>query len=186
MDPGHNGQACFWFSNGCSIGCPECDGKTRGPGVHNHKNDSDICGLGHRATVCDPALRTVNTEAECGSDQDSYYFTPWRAPGSAPVFDACGMAGGAPSWGHHGAQYRATTHAKQGDKASLTLAQGVSGDIGGEVLGVRCLARCLHLECRSEGPCELVHDGQPRRRIPVQAVSRGREAHGGMLPEAAS
>lgn len=127
MNLGHNGQACFWFSNGCSIGCPECDGTTRGPGVHSHKNDSDICGLGHRATVCDPRLRTVNTAAECGSEADSYYFTPWRAPGSAPVLDACGMAGGAPSWGHHGAQYRATTHARQGDRASLSLAPGVSG-----------------------------------------------------------
>ena len=34
---GANGQACFWFSNGCSHGCPACDGTTRGPGVHNHK-----------------------------------------------------------------------------------------------------------------------------------------------------
>ena len=28
---GANGQACWWFSNGCSIGCPSCDGVTRGP-----------------------------------------------------------------------------------------------------------------------------------------------------------
>ena len=28
---GANGQSCFWFSNGCSIGCDECDGNTRGP-----------------------------------------------------------------------------------------------------------------------------------------------------------
>ena len=28
---GSNGQACFWFSNGCAIGCDECDGSTRGP-----------------------------------------------------------------------------------------------------------------------------------------------------------
>ena len=81
-------------------------------------------------TVCEPGLRTVNTGAECGSEADSYYFTPWRAPGSAPVLDACGMAGGAPSWGHHGAQYRASTHAKQGDRASLSLPQGVSGECG--------------------------------------------------------
>ena len=56
--------------------------------------------------------------AECGSDKDSYYYTPWRAPGSAPVFDACGMAGGALKWGHHGAQYRTSSHAKQGDLGS--------------------------------------------------------------------
>ena len=28
---GASGQACWWFSNGCSIGCPSCDGVTRGP-----------------------------------------------------------------------------------------------------------------------------------------------------------
>ena len=28
---GSNGQACFWFSNGCAIGCEACDGSTRGP-----------------------------------------------------------------------------------------------------------------------------------------------------------
>ena len=29
-----NGQACFWFSNGCAIGCDSCDGSTRGPIPH--------------------------------------------------------------------------------------------------------------------------------------------------------
>merc|ERR1719482_1252751 len=28
---GANGEACFWFSNGCAIGCDACDGSTRGP-----------------------------------------------------------------------------------------------------------------------------------------------------------
>ena len=27
---GANGQSCFWFSNGCAIGCKACDGSTRG------------------------------------------------------------------------------------------------------------------------------------------------------------
>eukprot|EP01052_Picozoa_sp_SAG31_P021485 SAG31_NODE_1664_length_7585_cov_10.994523_8_plen_285_part_00 len=27
-----NGQACYWFSNGCTIGCPSCDGSTNHPG----------------------------------------------------------------------------------------------------------------------------------------------------------
>merc|ERR1712048_177582 len=26
---GQNGQSCFWFSNGCSIGCETCDGTSR-------------------------------------------------------------------------------------------------------------------------------------------------------------
>ena len=48
------------------------------------------------------------------------FSSPWRAPGSSPVFDACGIAGwrhfswspwlhflgGTNTWGHHGAQYR--------------------------------------------------------------------------------
>lgn len=46
------------------------------------------------ATICDPRLRTLNTQAECGSREDFYFYSPWRAPGAAPVVDACGMAGG--------------------------------------------------------------------------------------------
>eukprot|EP01052_Picozoa_sp_SAG31_P021484 SAG31_NODE_1664_length_7585_cov_10.994523_7_plen_256_part_00 len=46
------------------------------------------------ATICDPALRTLNVNAECGSREDIYYWSPWRAPGTAPVIDACGSAGG--------------------------------------------------------------------------------------------
>ena len=38
-------QACYWFSNGCSIGCPTCDGSTRGPNIHSDK--TDICGLNY-------------------------------------------------------------------------------------------------------------------------------------------
>merc|ERR1719168_428699 len=34
---GQNGQACFWFSNGCSIGCDVCDGTSRGP-IPNSKD----------------------------------------------------------------------------------------------------------------------------------------------------
>jgi len=117
---GSNGQACFWFSNGCSIGCPECDGKTRGPIPNQPEfaHKMDTCGLGYKATVCDPAQRTVNTGAECGADDDFYYFSPWRAPGSSPVLDSCGMAGGTPASGGYGAVYKETPHAKQGDLGS--------------------------------------------------------------------
>ena len=34
----------------------------------------DICGLNYTATVCDPAQRTVNTGAECGAEDDWYYY----------------------------------------------------------------------------------------------------------------
>lgn len=47
-----------------------------------------------KPTICDPRLRTMNTQAECGSPEDIYYYSPWRAPGAAPVIDSCGVAGG--------------------------------------------------------------------------------------------
>jgi len=128
---GSNGQACFWFSNGCSIGCPECDGKTRGPIPNDpqYAHKMDVCGLNFTATVCDPDHRTVNTGAECGAEDDFYYYSPWRAPGSSPVLDSCGMAGGTPSAGGYGAQYKATPHAKQGDLGSKTLKKTPSGTV---------------------------------------------------------
>ena len=70
------------------------------------------------ATICDPRLRTANTQASCGSKEDFYYFSPWRAPGSAPVIDACGSAGGRfphQSLGPAGAQYQNTSLAREGD-----------------------------------------------------------------------
>lgn len=139
------GQSCFFFSNGCSIGCPTCDGVTRGPipcsrpggcrgcekaetcpdcrgmrplGHDTCQRKMDVCGLNASATICDPSLRTLNIDALCGGDTDWYYFSPWRAPGSAPVLDACGMAGGATTQAGFGAQYKQTPFAKQGDVGS--------------------------------------------------------------------
>ena len=73
--------------------------------------------------------RTVNTGAECGAEDDYYYYSPWRAPGSAPLFDPCGMAGGTPKSGGYGAQYKTTPHAKQGDLGSKTLTPSPSGTV---------------------------------------------------------
>ncbi len=97
---GAQGQACFWFSNGCGIGCDACDGSTRGPipsflCVDGQSRDScdvvphgggkfgpqaPVCGpkapeprapgASMNATICDPAQRTVNTGVECGSPED--------------------------------------------------------------------------------------------------------------------
>ena len=130
------GQACFFFSNGCSIGCPRCDGVTRGPIPCSHVHGSsrsncsgmrplghdtcqrkmDVCGLNVSATICDRSLRTLNIDAPCGSETDWYYYSPWRRPGSAPVMDACGLAGGASQQAGYGAQYKRTRFASQGDR----------------------------------------------------------------------
>lgn len=75
----------------------------------------------HKPTICDPRLRTMNTQAECGSADDIYYYSPWRAPGSAPVIDACGVAGGrhlGQGIGGAGAQYENTSLATEGEVGS--------------------------------------------------------------------
>ena len=48
------------------------------------------------ATINDVKYRSVNRNATAGSPQDIYKHNPWRAPGTAPVGDACGLAGGTP------------------------------------------------------------------------------------------
>lgn len=138
---GMNGQACFWFSNGCGIDCETCDGSTRGPipafegnplkPVPNHVDSGTgkpvkkepICpDKKAEATICDASLRTVNTDAECGSENDFFYYSPWRKPGSAAVLDACGIAGGrvpGQGPGGYGAQYVNTTHALLGDRGTM-------------------------------------------------------------------
>lgn len=80
-----------------------------------------ICKNPLNATICDPKLRTVNTGAECGGPDDYFFYSPWRRPGSAPVIDACGTAGGripGQGAGGFGAQYQNTTHARIGDLGS--------------------------------------------------------------------
>ena len=90
---------------------------------------ADLCGTGMKATLNDPEHRTVNRNATAGSEFDIYKHNPWRFPGSAPVVDACGLAGGTPwhgnvsEWG----DYVPTEHASHGDFGSLDLPEMDSG-----------------------------------------------------------
>jgi hypothetical protein len=148
---GDNGQACFWFSNGCDIGSDYCDGDTgqKIPCCSTkflYTGNGTVPSWGHegivadpafvasfnrsalrpqhtkypqrKATVCDPRLRTLNTQAECGSPEDFWYFAPWRYPGISPVITPCGAAGGrlkGQGPGSAGAIYSPTRFAKLGD-----------------------------------------------------------------------
>jgi hypothetical protein len=55
-------------------------------------NSTQVAGK-PTATICDKHLRTINTHGadvpngpnRCGGPDDWYYYSPWRAPGSAPV-----------------------------------------------------------------------------------------------------
>ena len=53
-----------------------------------------------------------------GSEKDWTRFNPWRAPGSAPVFDACGIAAGSTHTTPGEGYYINTSFAKMGDKGS--------------------------------------------------------------------
>lgn len=128
-DECNNGQAAFWYSQGCFIGCPECDHKSG-------RQQVDLCGLGKEATVNDPKFRSVNRNATAGSEYDIYKHNPWRAPGSAPVGDVCGYAGGTP-WGANVGEagfYTNTTYTHHGMKGSELppMDTGVVWAIGGE------------------------------------------------------
>lgn len=94
---------------GCFIGCPECDHMSG-------RRQTDLCGLGVKATVNDPLQRSLNRAAVAGSPEDIYRHNPWRRPGSAPVAGACGLAGGTP-WGADAPEagdYENTTYAHHG------------------------------------------------------------------------
>jgi len=95
ISTGCAGDACMWFSQGCTIGCDKCTA------AYNEKKDvgnfvGSLCGSTKKPTIMDPALRTYNPQGTGDKTHvgDWTAAHPWRAPGNAPVMDACGMAGG--------------------------------------------------------------------------------------------
>ena len=130
--PCASGQSCYWFSQGCTIGCDSC------VSVPNHRTYKDLCNSGLKATVCDRRLRTYNMDAACNGPDDIYRWNPWRYPGSAPVEDACGKAGGggvlvdkkgSARVGFGAAFYTDTVHAKANDLGSQVLPPLPSGTV---------------------------------------------------------
>ena len=121
-----NGQSCFWFSQGCTIGCDRCDGDGR-----RFPNYDHCPGAPNKPppTYLDKRWWTANQNATPGSYADIFKFNPWRAPGKAPVFDACGMAGGNPTEVFNAGAYNTTKFAKQGDLGSEVLAPRPSGTV---------------------------------------------------------
>ena len=123
----HNGQAAFYYSQGCFIGCKECDHLSG-------RRQVDLCGSGKPRAI-DPKYRTLNRNATPGSDLDIYRHNPWAAPGTAPVADACGLAGGTP-WPQEVSEagdYTTTAYAHHGMKGTdlRPLPTGVKWKVGG-------------------------------------------------------
>lgn len=81
-------MTCFWFNEGCTIGCRACS-KDCG---HIKSAFGLCCKEQMKPTLNDPKLRTFK---DLGGVLDlGMKYNPWRAPGFAPVYDPCGLAGG--------------------------------------------------------------------------------------------
>jgi len=125
----NNGQAAFWYSQGCFIGCPTCDHMSG-------RRQTDLCGLGFKATNNAARTRSVSRAVASGAFNDIYKHNPWRAPGFAPTADVCGLAGGTP-WGPNAPEagdYVNTTYAHHGMRGSALpkMPTGTVWKIGGE------------------------------------------------------
>lgn len=132
-----------------------------------------------KATINNPAHRTVNRNATAGSDLDIYKHNPWRAPGYAPVVDPCGLAGGTP-WGadvSEAGDYTNTSYAHHGMLGTSLpkMPTGVEWKIGGEAevtwqirnnhgggYSYRLCPATSNLteECFQQTPLEFVQDQQ--------------------------
>jgi len=181
------GQPCLWFSQGCTIGCTACTG------IDSH-TAVELCNTTGQPTLPKRAW-TMNRDVVEGSVNDSYRFNPWRAPGTAPVTDACGMAGGtAPAHAGPGVAVFATTEfATQGDLGSKVLPKAPSGTIwtagtnvevswgirynhGGGYQYRLCRADAeLSEECFMKTPLDFVRDAQQLQwnngtRLPISGV----------------
>merc|ERR1712048_1415926 len=89
LQPTCAGGSCLWFNQGCTIGCEKCDGKgTVFPDASDCKNPA-------KPTIAfgDKELRTYALN-DIYRLEDWTKHHPWRYPGSAPVEDPCGIAGG--------------------------------------------------------------------------------------------
>eukprot|EP00937_MAST-01D_sp_MAST-1D-sp2_P003648 g3648.t1 len=246
-----NGQSCYWFSNGCTIGCNKCDGTNNHLGHGNQKfrykgmtkdelvaknltidawnpapgdmvldpattkdlNPHSMCARPTtNATICDTRLRTVNTQAECGSPEDFYFYSPWRAPGSAPVIDACGSAGGrlpGQGIGGAGAQFENTSFARANDVGSALPAMppqamwaaGAAVEVGWTVMahhgggyayrlapagGPLTEAVFVKTALPFVGPSWLRWDGDRSTQLEFDPKARGWETSEGTVPAGSS
>ena len=115
-----NGQSCLWFTQGTSIGCPRADNTTQ------RTRGKSLCLAPTTQATLPQYAWTMNRWVAEGSPQDMYSNHPWRAPGSAPVVDSCGLAGGDPNPGGGAAVFAATEFAKQGSVGTAVLKKGPS------------------------------------------------------------
>jgi hypothetical protein len=97
LQPTCAGGSCLWFNQGCTIGCPNATGNSGTP------VDGPDCKDHAQPTIAfeEKELRTLAL-SEIYRLMDYTKYHPWRYPGSAPLVDPCGLAGG---WYTPGAEF---------------------------------------------------------------------------------
>jgi hypothetical protein len=162
-----------------------------------------------KPTVCAENLRTANTQAECGGPDDVYYWSPWRAPGAAPVVDACGSAGGRFKYqgiGGAGASFENSSFAHEGDIGSQLPPSSAPTSVWrpGKLFEVGWTVMANHgggyayrlapadgplteeefqkIPLKFEGNSALRWDGNDSSKIEFNASARGWEVREGTVP----
>ena len=108
------------------VGCKVCTGN--GSRIPNADHCPELPKPPANETL-EPMYRTTNQHTAPGSKADFWRFNPWRAPGQAPVYDPCGMAGGSTTHRFNAGEYNTTIYAKQGDLGSRVLKPRPSGTV---------------------------------------------------------
>jgi hypothetical protein len=173
--PACAGGSCLWFNQGTTIGCPKATGGgTVFPDVPGCKDHA-------QPTIAfkDKELRTYAL-SDIYRLEDYTKHHPWRYPGSAPVEDPCGLAGGWYKKGHAGNGGEAPPGAPQGEHGSssklfpkllerttwvagsvVEVAWGITANHGGGYQYRLCPASsALTEECFQQQPLAFVGDVQ--------------------------
>eukprot|EP00439_Symbiodinium_sp_Y106_P053926 s1933_g7.t1 len=162
LSPTCPGGSCQWYSQGCTIGCPEISG------LHE---PGDAC-----ANPAEPML-TWEHDAEFLQYKDDGYggdtkYHPWRYPGAAPVGDPCGTTAGQldppPGFGTgvDGSDFKVLPSLLEQTVwqpgAEVEVAWGLAANHGGGYQYRLCPAgmEALTEECFQRKPLEFVGDKQ--------------------------
>lgn len=166
--PACAGGSCLWFNQGCTMGCEKCSGKgIVYPDIPDCKNHAE-------PTVNDKKERTWNLN-NLITDYTKHH--PWRYPGSAPVENPCGLAGGWYTKGQKGNGGDAPPGFPQGSDgkalpklleqtlwvvgSTVEVAWGITANHGGGYQYRLCPAGSkLTEDCFQQTPLEFVGDFQ--------------------------
>ena len=187
-------------TQGCTIGCKECGGSD-GNAYCGNASDYD-----RRATLPEshwsyPYEAIAYTKPPCPSKDPGCAVArkktcganPFCAPGSAPVFNPCGVAGGDVQPGAPGNGGNPPAGYKQGDDARLipelpspkkVWKKGSHVCVQRRSAPAMCHQRSSDANRRCRQQCQLGGHRQPRGRLSVPPLpqDQGLRGHGGVLP----